>query len=94
MTDPQRHPGDNLQGPAFGEMPRDPADPGFLPPAPPRANAESVIVRCVATGGVIGVGTAVGAILVSAGVAGWIIGLVVSLVSVILAALLWRSRKL
>jgi hypothetical protein len=69
-------------------------DPGFLPASPPRASAESVAVRLIATAGVVGIGTAIGAIMSSSGAAGWIIALVVSLVSVILAALLWRSRRL
>jgi hypothetical protein len=42
----------------------------------------------------VGVGTALGAILVAADVAGWIGGFVVSLVTVVLAAMLWRSRRL
>lgn len=51
-------------------------------------------MRLVATGGIIGIGVALGAILVGQDVAGWIVGLVVSLTSVILAALLWSSRQL
>jgi uncharacterized membrane protein len=35
-----------------------------------------------------------GAILVGQDVAGWIVGLVIGLTSVILAALLWSSRQL
>jgi hypothetical protein len=68
--------------------------PGFLPSRPRRLRIESVLVRLVATCGVVAIGTAVGAILVGEDVAGWITGLVVSLVSVALAALLWRSRRL
>ncbi len=82
-----------MQEPGPGQEPGS-VEPGFLPPSPPRVRAESVVVRFIATAGVVGIGTAVGAILFSAHVAGWIIGLVVSLVSVVLAALLWRSRKL
>jgi hypothetical protein len=67
---------------------------GFLPAEPPRRAAESVLVRVVATLGIIAVGTAVAAILDSAGVSGWITGLVVSTLSVVLAAVLWRSRRL
>jgi len=52
------------------------------------------LVRLVATAGIVGVGTALGAILVAADVAGWISGFVVSLVTVVLAAMLWRSRRL
>ena len=39
-------------------------------------------------------GTALAAILGSAGVAAWIIGLAVSALAVVLAALLWSSRQL
>lgn len=70
------------------------ADSGFLPTEPARAVVESVVVRIVATAGVIGIGTAVGAILDASNVAGWIAALVVSAVSVVLAAVLWRSRRL
>jgi hypothetical protein len=70
------------------------AAPGFLPPRPPRAEAESVAVRVIATAGVIGISTAVGAILAASSVAGWVIALVVSTLSVVLAAVLWRSRRL
>jgi hypothetical protein len=76
------------------EASRPAADPGFLPAAPPRAAAESVVVRLVATAGIIGIGTAIGAIMSSVNVAGWVLALVVSAVSVILAAVLWRSRRL
>jgi hypothetical protein len=69
-------------------------DPGFLPAAPPRAAVESVAVRLVATAGIIGIGTAIGAIMATVNVAGWVLGLVVSAVSVVLAAVLWRSRRL
>jgi len=67
---------------------------GFLPERPARRPAESIFVRFVATAGVVGVATAVAAILATQDVDGWIIGFVVSLISVILAALLWRSRML
>jgi uncharacterized membrane protein len=50
-------------------------------------------VRVVATGGIIGIAVLLGAILDSQDVAGWIIGLVVGLVSVVLAAILWSSRQ-
>jgi hypothetical protein len=50
--------------------------------------------RIVATGGIIGIATILGAVLVSQDVAGWIVGLAVGLTSVILAALLWSSRQL
>lgn len=67
---------------------------GFLSEQPERRTLESVLARLVATAGIVGVGTALGAILVAADVTGWISGLVVSLVTVVLAAMLWRSRRL
>lgn len=71
-----------------------PANRGFLSDRPERRTFESVFARLVATAGIVGVGTALGAILVAADVAGWITGLVVSIVTVALAAMLWRSRRL
>ncbi len=67
---------------------------GFLSEQPGRRTFESVLARLIATAGIVGIGTALGAILVAADVAGWIAGLVVSIVVVALAALLWRSRQL
>jgi tetrahydromethanopterin S-methyltransferase subunit F len=67
---------------------------GFLPEQPERRTFESVFARVVATAGIVGVGTALGAILIATNVAGWITGLVVSIVTVALAAMLWRSRRL
>lgn len=51
-------------------------------------------MRLVATGGIVGIGVLLGAILVSQDVQGWIVGLVVALVSVLLSAVLWSSRQL
>jgi len=68
--------------------------PGFLPSTPPRARAESVIVRLIATAGLVGIGTAIAAIMGAYDVAYWIVGVVASAVTVVLAAVLWRSRRL
>jgi len=51
-------------------------------------------MRVIATGGIVGIGVALGALLVGQDVAGWIVGLAVATTSVILAALLWSSRQL
>jgi hypothetical protein len=59
-----------------------------------RTVVERGFVRIIATGGIVGVATILGAVLVSQDVAGWIVGLAVGLTSVILAALLWSSRQL
>jgi len=67
---------------------------GFIPARSRRLGVESFFMRLVATGGIIGIGTALAAILGSQDVAHWITGLVVSIVTVILAAILWSSRTL
>ena len=59
-----------------------------------RWGAERLLVRLVATGGIVGIGVALGAILAASKVQGWTIGLVVALVTVILSAVLWSSRQL
>ncbi|HEX5897830.1 MAG TPA: hypothetical protein VFY32_00435 [Solirubrobacteraceae bacterium] len=59
-----------------------------------RSKVERGAMRIVATGGIIGIAVLLGAVLVGQDVAGWIVGLVVGLTSVVLAALLWSSRQL
>jgi hypothetical protein len=59
-----------------------------------RFGIERLLVRLVATCGIVAIGVALGAILVSSSVQGWIIGLVISCVSVVLAGMLWSSRQL
>jgi hypothetical protein len=59
-----------------------------------RTSLERGAMRLVATGGIIGIAVVLGAVLVGQDVAGWIVGLVVGLTSVLLAAVLWSSRQL
>src|SRR4051794_31896589 len=59
-----------------------------------RTGVERGAMRAIATGGIVGIGVVLGAVLVSQDVAGWIVGLAVSVVSILLAALLWSSRQL
>lgn len=59
-----------------------------------RTKVERGLMRLVATGGIVGVAVALGAILVGQDVDGWIVGLAIGLTSVILAAMLWSSRQL
>ncbi|MDQ3944580.1 MAG: hypothetical protein M3357_05390 [Actinomycetota bacterium] len=59
-----------------------------------RTKVERASMRVLATGGIIGIDVILGAVLVDQGVEGWIVGLVVGLTSVILAAVLWSSRQL
>jgi hypothetical protein len=91
---------------SVGEVAPDPPDPphaGDLDaPAVPfigrrgrrRRGIESIFIRFVATGGVIGIGVATAAIMGTQDIAAWVIGLVVSVLSVVLAAILWSSRTL
>jgi hypothetical protein len=59
-----------------------------------RSRIERLVVRLVATCGIVGIGVAIAAILVSNKTQGWIVGVVVSVVSVVLAAILWSSREM
>jgi hypothetical protein len=59
-----------------------------------RRGVESILVRVVATSGIVGICVALAAILGTQDVAFWIVGLAVSLVSVSMAAILWSSRTL
>jgi protein-S-isoprenylcysteine O-methyltransferase Ste14 len=79
--------------PSTSESPADPAHP-FIERRGARRHTESVFVRLIATSGIVGISVAVAAILGSQGVHAWVIGLVVSAVSVVLAAILWSSRTL
>ena len=66
----------------------------MIPARRGRVVIESQLVRLIATGGVVGIGVILGAVLVSQHVQGWIDGLVISGVTVILAAIMWSSRRL
>ena len=59
-----------------------------------RTKVERGFMRLIATGGIVGIAVVLGAVLVGQDVAGWTVGLVVGLTSVVLAALLWSSRQL
>jgi hypothetical protein len=66
----------------------------MIPSGRKRLPLEAPLMRVVATGGIIGIGVVIAAIMTSQDAQGWLIGLVVSIVSVVLAALLWSSRRL
>jgi hypothetical protein len=69
--------------------------PGVMIPARrDRLPFEAPLMRAVATAGIIGIGVVIAAIMASQHSQGWLIGLVVSAVSVVLAAILWSSRRL
>ena len=77
--------------PKAGASVRDPDT--MIPARSRRGGAESILVRLVATLGIVAIGAALGAILTSQDVPGWIVGLVVAAVSVAVAAVLWSSRR-
>jgi protein-S-isoprenylcysteine O-methyltransferase Ste14 len=54
---------------------------------------ENAFTKMVMTLGIVGIGTALGAILGTQDIDAWIVGLVVSVLSVILAALLWSRYR-
>jgi len=69
--------------------------PGVMIPARrKRLPLEAPLMRVVATAGIVGIGVVIAAIMGSQDSSGWLIGLVVSVVSVVLAAILWSSRRL
>lgn len=66
----------------------------MIPSRSKRLPLEAPLMRVVATAGIIAIGVVIAAIMTSASSDGWVIGLVVSIVSVVLAALLWSSQRL
>jgi hypothetical protein len=69
--------------------------PNMLPGRERRRSAfERLFVRLIATAGVVGIGVVIGAIMADNKSQGWIIGLVISIVTVVLSAILWSSRQL
>jgi hypothetical protein len=59
-----------------------------------RFGLERILVRIIATAGVVAIGVAIAAIMRSSGSKGWLIGLVVGSISVVLSAVLWSSRQI
>jgi hypothetical protein len=66
----------------------------MIPERGRRPPLETFLMRLVATAGIIGISAAIAAIMGSQHSAGWLIGVVVSVVSVVLAAVLWSSQRL
>jgi len=91
-------PADQLQQPEDQGEEREPLDAPAVPfigrRSARRPTVESLFVRVIATAGVVGLAVAIAAILGTQSVAAWVIGLVASLTSVVLAAILWSSRTL
>jgi hypothetical protein len=67
---------------------------GVMIPNRRKPPLEAPLMRGVATAGIVGVAVVIAAIMSSQGSEGWLIGLVVSIASLVLAAVLWSSRRL
>ena len=66
----------------------------MIPNRRKRLPLEAPLMRAVASAGIVGIAVAIAAIMGSQGSAAWLIGLVVSTTSLVLAAVLWSSRRL
>ena len=66
----------------------------MIPNRRKRLPLEAPLMRAVASAGIVGIAVAIAAIMGSQGSEAWLIGLVVSSVSLVLAAVLWSSRWL
>ena len=66
----------------------------MIPDRRKRLPLEAPLMRLVASAGIVAIGVVIAAIMTSQDSDGWLIGLVVSAVSLVLAALLWSSRRL
>jgi hypothetical protein len=66
----------------------------MIPNRRKRLPLEAPLMRLVASAGIVAIGVVIAAIMTSQGSEGWLIGLVVSIVSLVLAAVLWSSRRL
>src|SRR5215210_5418717 len=66
----------------------------MIPSRQKRLPLEAPFMRAVATAGIVAIAVVIAAIMGSQDSQAWLIGLVVSLVSLVLAALLWSSRRL
>ena len=66
----------------------------MIPNRRKRLPLEAPLMRLVASAGIVGIAVAIAAIMGSQGSQAWLIGLVVSVLSLVLAAVLWSSRRL
>ena len=66
----------------------------MIPRRDKRLPLEAPVMRVVATAGIVAISVVVAAIMGSQNSHAWLVGLVVSLVSLVLAAVLWSSRRL
>lgn len=66
----------------------------MIPNRRKRLPLEAPLMRVVASAGIVGIAAAIAAIMGSQGSEAWLIGIVVSTTSLVLAAVLWSSRRL
>jgi hypothetical protein len=66
----------------------------MIPSRSKRLPLEAPLMRLIATAGIVAIAVVVAAIMGSQDSQAWLIGLVVSIVSLVLAALLWSSQRL
>jgi hypothetical protein len=66
----------------------------MIPNRHKRLPLEAPLMRVVATAGIVGIAVVIAAIMGSQGSQAWLIGLAASIVSLVLAAVLWSSRRL
>ena len=66
----------------------------MIPNRRKRLPLEAPLMRVVATAGIVGIAVVISAIMGSQGSQAWLIGLAASAVSLVLAAVLWSSRRL
>jgi hypothetical protein len=66
----------------------------MIPNRRKRLPLEAPLMRVVASAGIVGIAVAIAAIMGSQGSQEWLVGLVASVVSLLLAAVLWSSRRL
>jgi hypothetical protein len=66
----------------------------MIPNRRKRLPLEAPLMRIVASAGIVGIAVAIAAIMGSQGSPEWLVGLVASVVSLLLAAVLWSSRRL
>jgi hypothetical protein len=66
----------------------------MIPSRRKRLPLEAPLMRLIATAGIVAIAVVVAAIMGSQDSQSWLIGLVASIVSLVLAALLWSSQRL
>jgi hypothetical protein len=66
----------------------------MIPSRRKRLPMEAPLMRVVATAGIVAIAVVIAAIMGSQDSAAWLIGVVVSTVSLVLAAVLWSSQRL